>query len=173
MRQSASRPTYGDASRFVTSACSGWPSSYDGAGIRSSSMSKSGSRSSARSSGSRPGAAGARVAVDDRELDLASRRRRGRGRARTPRSRPRSIRASGRSTLLTTRITGSRASSALRSTNRVCGSGPFARVDEQEDAVDHRQRPLDLAAEVRVPGRVDDVDLRCRRGGRPCSWRGS
>src|SRR3954454_7544807 len=34
------------------------------------------------------------------------------------------IRASGRSTLLTTRITGSRASSALRSTKRVCGSGP-------------------------------------------------
>src|SRR3954454_11069121 len=34
------------------------------------------------------------------------------------------IRASGRSTLLTTRITGSRASSALRSTNRVWGSGP-------------------------------------------------
>ena len=27
MRQSASRPTYGDASRFVTSACSGWPGS--------------------------------------------------------------------------------------------------------------------------------------------------
>src|SRR3954447_16583695 len=34
------------------------------------------------------------------------------------------MRASGRSTLLTTRITGSRASSALRSTNRVWGSGP-------------------------------------------------
>jgi hypothetical protein len=34
------------------------------------------------------------------------------------------MRASGRSTLLTTRITGRRASSALRSTNRVCGSGP-------------------------------------------------
>src|SRR3954453_20910137 len=34
------------------------------------------------------------------------------------------MRASGRSTLLTTRITGSRASSALRSTKRVCGSGP-------------------------------------------------
>ena len=30
----------------------------------------------------------------------------------------------GRSTLLTTRITGSFASSALRSTKRVCGSGP-------------------------------------------------
>ena len=35
-----------------------------------------------------------------------------------------STRASGRSTLLTTRITRSRASSALRRTNRVCGSGP-------------------------------------------------
>ena len=34
------------------------------------------------------------------------------------------MRASGRSTLFTTRITGSRASSALRSTKRVCGSGP-------------------------------------------------
>src|SRR5215218_3301706 len=34
------------------------------------------------------------------------------------------MRASGRSTLLMTRITGSRASSALRSTKRVCGSGP-------------------------------------------------
>ena len=35
---------------------------------------------------------------------------------------------------------------------------PFAGVHEQQDAVDHRQAPLDLAAEVRVPGRVDDVD---------------
>src|SRR3954454_20525855 len=34
------------------------------------------------------------------------------------------MRASGRSTLLTTRMTGRRASSALRSTKRVCGSGP-------------------------------------------------
>src|ERR1700712_3166265 len=34
------------------------------------------------------------------------------------------MRASGRSTLLITRTTGSRASSALRSTKRVCGSGP-------------------------------------------------
>jgi hypothetical protein len=37
---------------------------------------------------------------------------------------------------------------------------PFRRVDEQEDAVDHVERPLDLAAEVRVARRVDDVDLR-------------
>ena len=32
-------------------------------------------------------------------------------------------------------------------------------VDEQEHAVDHREAPLDLAAEVGVAGRVDDVDL--------------
>ena len=69
------------------------------------------------------------------------------------------MRASGRSTLLTTRITGSRASSALRSTKRVCGSGPSLGVDEQQHAVDHREAPLDLAAEVGVAGRVDDVDL--------------
>ena len=32
-RQIARRPTYGEASRLVTCACSGWPSSYSGAGI--------------------------------------------------------------------------------------------------------------------------------------------
>src|SRR5437764_770917 len=36
---------------------------------------------------------------------------------------------------------------------------PLARVDEQEHSVDHRQRALDLAAEVCVAGRVDNVDL--------------
>ena len=50
---------------------------------------------------------------------------------------------------------------------------PLGRVDEQQHAVDHRQPALDLAAEVGVPGRVDDVDLRRRRAGPPCSWRGS
>ena len=50
---------------------------------------------------------------------------------------------------------------------------PLARVDEQQDAVDHPEPPLDLAAEVGVTRRVDDVDLRRRRTGRRCSWRGS
>src|SRR5262245_19102199 len=36
----------------------------------------------------------------------------------------------------------------------------LACVDEEEHAVDHRQSTLDLAAEVCVAGRVDDVDLR-------------
>ena len=39
------------------------------------------------------------------------------------------------------------------------GERSLARVDEQEHAVDHRQAPLDLAAEVRVARGVDDVDL--------------
>ncbi len=39
------------------------------------------------------------------------------------------------------------------------GEGSLRRVDQQEDAVDHGQAPLDLAAEVGVAGGVDDVDL--------------
>ena len=34
----------------------------------------------------------------------------------------------------------------------------LARVDEQQHSVDHCERPLDLAAEVGVTGRVDDVE---------------
>ena len=53
------------------------------------------------------------------------------------------------------------------------GKRPLRGVDEQEDAVDHRQRTLDLAAEIGVPGRVDDVDLPSARAAPPCSWRES
>ena len=67
-------------------------------------------------------------------------------------------RASGRSILLMTTIGVSRRSSALRSTNRVCGQRPLGRVDEQQHAVDHRERPLDFAAEIGVARRVDDID---------------
>ena len=35
---------------------------------------------------------------------------------------------------------------------------PFRGIDQQHHAVHHRQRPLDLAAEIGVSGRVDDVD---------------
>ena len=42
----------------------------------------------------------------------------------------------------------------------------LARVDEQHDAVDHREAALDLAAEVGVTGGVDDVD---RDRGRRCA----
>jgi hypothetical protein len=35
---------------------------------------------------------------------------------------------------------------------------PFGRVHQQERAVDHRQDPLHLAAEIGVARRVDDVE---------------
>ncbi len=38
------------------------------------------------------------------------------------------------------------------------GQRPLRRVDEQQHPVDHRQRPFDLATEVGVARRVDDVD---------------
>ena len=50
---------------------------------------------------------------------------------------------------------------------------PLGGVDEQQHAVDHRQPALDLAAEVGVARRVDDVELRAVPGAPPCSWRGS
>jgi hypothetical protein len=36
----------------------------------------------------------------------------------------------------------------------------FGGIDEKEHAVGHRQHALNLAAEIRVTGRVDQVDLR-------------
>jgi hypothetical protein len=37
--------------------------------------------------------------------------------------------------------------------------GPFGRIHQDEDAVDHAENPLDLATEVGVARRVHDVDL--------------
>ena len=37
---------------------------------------------------------------------------------------------------------------------------PFERIDDEQAAVGHLEHALDLAAEVGVAGRVDDVDLR-------------
>ena len=36
---------------------------------------------------------------------------------------------------------------------------PFGGVDEQHDAIDHGEGPFDLAAEVGVSRRVDDIDF--------------
>jgi hypothetical protein len=60
--------------------------------------------------------------------------------------------------LLTTTIGLRPSASALPVTNLVCGIGPSAGVDEQDDAVDHREDALDLGAEIGVARRVDDVD---------------
>ena len=35
---------------------------------------------------------------------------------------------------------------------------PFGRVDQDDHAIDHRQDALDLAAEIGMAGRVDDID---------------
>jgi hypothetical protein len=61
--------------------------------------------------------------------------------------------------------------SALLVTKRVCGIGPVHRVDQQQHRVDHRQHALDLAAEVGVAGRIDDVDAVVLPFHRRRSWR--
>ena len=48
---------------------------------------------------------------------------------------------------------------------------PVERVDDEQHAIDHAQDALDLAAEIGVARRVDDVDLGVRSSGRRCSWR--
>ena len=47
----------------------------------------------------------------------------------------------------------------MRSTKRVCGSGPSAASTSSRQPSAILQDALDLAAEVGVAGRVDDVDL--------------
>ena len=70
-----------------------------------------------------------------------------------------SMRASGRSTLLTTSTTGQAGLERLAQHEAGLGERALGGVDQEEDAVDHGQAPLDLAAEVGVAGGVDDVDL--------------
>ncbi len=150
MRQSASRPTYGDASRFVTSACSGWSGSYDGAGTVASSVSTSGVEVVGELVGRRSPALPARAfAVDDRELDL----------------RLVGVEVEEELVHLVDDLLAARVRPVdlvddehdrqprlerLAQHEARLRQRPFARVDEQEDAVDHRQPPLDLAAEVGV-----------------------
>ena len=50
-------------------------------------------------------------------------------------------------------------SSALVSTNRVCGMGPSAASTSTSAPSAIRRTALDLAAEIGVAGRVDEIDL--------------
>ena len=164
-RTSASRPRNGEASRLVTWACSGAPSSYVGAGIVSRIVLNSGSRSgesgrppfSGTSSDARPALAGG---VDDREVervlavvlveqvheqlvglvdDLGDP-----GVAAVD--------------LVDDQDDGHVGVERLAQHEAGLGERALGRVDEQHDAVDHRQAALDLATEVGVAGGVDDVD---------------
>ena len=65
-----------------------------------------------------------------------------------------------RSILLTTRIGRRPSASALRVTKRVCGIGPSKASTSRQTESTILQHALDLAAEVGVAGRVDDVDAR-------------
>ena len=52
------------------------------------------------------------------------------------------------------------------------GHGALDGVHQQQHAVGHLEHALDLAAEVGVAGRVDEVDLDALPSGWPCSWPG-
>ena len=69
-------------------------------------------------------------------------------------------RAPGRSILLTTTMALQAERQRLARDEARLRHRAFDRVDQQQHAVDHRQHALDLAAEVGVAGRVDDVDAR-------------
>ena len=72
-------------------------------------------------------------------------------------------RASGRSILLITTIGLMLAVEGLAEHEPGLGHRPLGGVDQHQRAVGHLQHALDLAAEVGVAGRVDQVDLRRRR----------
>ena len=67
-------------------------------------------------------------------------------------------RASDLSTLLTQTIGFSPIFERLADHELGLRHRPFGGVDEHDRAVDHRQDALDLAAEIGVAGRVDDID---------------
>ncbi len=68
-------------------------------------------------------------------------------------------RASGRSILLMTTIGCRLALERLGQHEPRLRHRPFGRVDQHQRAVGHPQHALDLAAEIGVAGRVDEVDL--------------
>src|SRR2546430_15723323 len=65
----------------------------------------------------------------------------------------------GRSILLTTTMAFRPWASALRVTKRVCGIGPST-ASTSSNTPSTMEHPLDLPAEVGVPGGIDDVDAR-------------
>ena len=83
--------------------------------------------------------------------------RRGRRTARTPRRGPRRA-GVGPVDLVDHQDDGQVPSERLAQHEPGLRERALGGVDEQHDAVDHRERPLDLAAEVGVAGGVDDVE---------------
>ena len=75
-------------------------------------------------------------------------------------------RASGRSTLLMTTMGRRPRRQRLHGDELGLRHRPFGGVDQHEDAVDHAEDALDLAAEIGMAGRIDDVDARILPGDR-------
>ena len=157
-RQIASRPTYGDASRLVTCACSGCALVVLRRRDRVDQHVHQRLQRRARVGRRERGAAGPGVRVDDRELDLVL------GRAEVdeqlvdlvddlgdPRVRP--------VDLVDDEDHRQPALERLAQHEARLRERALGRVDEQQDAVDHRQPALHFAAEVGVAGGVDDVEL--------------
>ena len=134
--------------------------------------SKSALRSCARrvQIGHRP--AGAARGVERREIEL---RRRSASSAakRSKISLCTSIgRASARSTLLMTTIGRKPLAQRLAGHELGLRHRPFGGIDQHQDAVDHAEDALDLAAEIGMAGRVDDVDAHVAATPPRCIWRG-
>ncbi len=163
-RHSARRPTYGEASRLVTSACSGMSGSNSGAGMRSTQQVDQ--RLQAGAVVGQAGAVGrplqrrralARHAVDDREVELVEV---GVEVEEQLLDVVHDLGDAGVGPVDLVDHEDHRQLGLERLAQHEAGLGerPLGGVDEQQHAVDHRQRPLDLAAEVGVARRVDDVD---------------
>ena len=162
MRHSARRPRYGEASRLVTCACSGAPSSYVGAGIVSlddleQRLEVGAVRAGAVLGTGQRGLPGLGLAVDDREVDLLL------GGVEVEEQLVGLVDDLGDAGVGTVDLVDDEDDRhVLRERLAQHEAGLRQRalggVDEQRDAVDHRQAALDLAAEVGVAGGVDDVD---------------
>src|SRR3954453_4792387 len=172
MRSSASRPRNGEASRLVTCARSGSSASYSGAGMVSSSVWTSGCRSGlsglvASAGAVRGGGPGQRgltglaLDVDDRELErvdvqtgvLEQLHEQLVGLVDD-------LGDAGVGAVGLVDHEGDRHPLAQRLAQHEAGlrKRALGGVHQQDDAVDHRQAALDLAAEVGVARGVDDVE---------------
>ena len=96
--------------------------------------------------------------IHHREIELLPRSRRAGRTGRRSGPAPSSGAPRARSILLMTTIGRRPCVNAFCVTKRVCGIGPSTASTSSSTRVDHRQHALDLAAEIGVSRRVDDVD---------------
>ena len=156
-RHSASRPRYGDASRLVTSAWNGMTLVVLGRGNALEDELAQRLEVAALDVGVERRPTGARVRVDDRELDLVL------VGAEIDEELVHLVEDLGDARVGPVDLVDDEDHRQVRFERLAQHEArlrerALARVDEQQHAVDHRERPLDLAAEVGVTGRVDDVE---------------